>query len=239
MTTWFLPPPLSPSPLQVQDVAEQGLTFVGFLQQPGGGPCFLGHWDPEELSSLHSSPSPIHRNPLSPTDPRQDRQGHPDRPDRRRSEPWDLNGDDEEQEEEEEGGVQADFSPLRCVSGSELHQGAAEDPVGPRPRGHRSSRSTWLGTPTAGGGPRPRLPDIQPSNQRDPRSSAPDSWFSSPDLQNSVKTLHNNNNNDDNDDDDNDEDETQHKSPGLPSPAGRRRKQLLSTSEGRKKTFHL
>lgn len=47
--------------------------FVGFLQQPGGGPCFLGNWDPEELSSLHSSPSPIHRHPFStntsPTDP--------------------------------------------------------------------------------------------------------------------------------------------------------------------------
>lgn len=47
--------------------------FVGFLQQPGGGPCFLGNWDPDELSSLHSSPSPIHRHPFSantsPTDP--------------------------------------------------------------------------------------------------------------------------------------------------------------------------
>ncbi|XP_037330345.2 raftlin [Pungitius pungitius] len=58
---------------RIQDVAEQGVMFVGFLQQPGGGPCFVGHWDPEELSSLHSSPSPIHRHPLSasnsPTDP--------------------------------------------------------------------------------------------------------------------------------------------------------------------------
>ncbi|XP_070778488.1 raftlin [Enoplosus armatus] len=58
---------------RIQDVAEQGVMFVGFLQQPGGGPCFLGHWDPEELSSLHSSPSPIHRHPFSantsPTDP--------------------------------------------------------------------------------------------------------------------------------------------------------------------------
>ncbi|XP_054462646.1 raftlin [Anoplopoma fimbria] len=58
---------------RIQDVAEQGVMFVGFLQQPGGGPCYLGHWDPEELSSLHSSPSPIHRHPFSannsPTDP--------------------------------------------------------------------------------------------------------------------------------------------------------------------------
>lgn len=39
--------------------------FVGFLQQPGGGPCFIGNWDPDELSSLHSSPSPIHQQPYS------------------------------------------------------------------------------------------------------------------------------------------------------------------------------
>lgn len=58
---------------QIQDVAEQGVMFVGFLQQPGGGPSFIGNWDPDELSSLHSSPSPIHRQPYSlntsPTDP--------------------------------------------------------------------------------------------------------------------------------------------------------------------------
>ncbi|KAM7384050.1 hypothetical protein PAMA_011413 [Pampus argenteus] len=58
---------------KIQDVAEQGVMFVGFLQQPGGAPCFLGNWDPEDLSSLHSSPSPIHRHPFStntsPTDP--------------------------------------------------------------------------------------------------------------------------------------------------------------------------
>ncbi|TNM92710.1 hypothetical protein fugu_018112 [Takifugu bimaculatus] len=58
---------------KIQDVAEQGVMFVGFLQQPGGGPCFIGHWDPDELSSLHSSPSPIHQQPhslnTSPADP--------------------------------------------------------------------------------------------------------------------------------------------------------------------------
>ncbi|KAM9385612.1 raftlin [Pholidichthys leucotaenia] len=63
---------------RIQDMAEQGVMFVGFLQQPGGGPCFLGHWDPEELSSLHSSPSPIHRHPFSahgsPTDPSEPQQ---------------------------------------------------------------------------------------------------------------------------------------------------------------------
>ncbi|XP_030202777.1 raftlin isoform X1 [Gadus morhua] len=60
---------------KIQDVSDQGVTFVGFLQQPGGGPCFLGPWDPEDLSSLHSSPSPIHRHAFSsgssPSDPAQ------------------------------------------------------------------------------------------------------------------------------------------------------------------------
>ncbi|CAL8294319.1 unnamed protein product [Merluccius merluccius] len=58
---------------KIQDVSDQGVMFVGFLQQPGGGPCFLGPWDPEDLSSLHSSPSPIHRHTFSsgssPSDP--------------------------------------------------------------------------------------------------------------------------------------------------------------------------
>lgn len=65
--------------LQIQDVAEQGVMFVGFLQQPGGGPCFMGNWDPDDLSSLHSSPSPIHRQPrsasTSPTDPPRNAEG--------------------------------------------------------------------------------------------------------------------------------------------------------------------
>ncbi|XP_061669788.1 raftlin [Syngnathoides biaculeatus] len=58
---------------RIQDVAEQGVTFVGFLQQPGGAPCFTANWESDDFSSLHSSPSPIHRHPLSvqpsPTDP--------------------------------------------------------------------------------------------------------------------------------------------------------------------------
>ncbi|KAG9280039.1 raftlin isoform X1 [Astyanax mexicanus] len=51
---------------KVQDLADSGVLFVGFLQQPGGGPYFLGHGDTEELSSLHSSPSPIHQHPEAP-----------------------------------------------------------------------------------------------------------------------------------------------------------------------------
>uniref|UniRef100_A0AAV2K579 Raftlin-like n=1 Tax=Knipowitschia caucasica TaxID=637954 RepID=A0AAV2K579_KNICA len=53
----------------IQDVAEQGVVFAGFLQQPGTGLSLTGQWDPgEELSSLHSSPSPIHRHGFSPSE---------------------------------------------------------------------------------------------------------------------------------------------------------------------------
>ncbi|XP_077447098.1 raftlin isoform X1 [Stigmatopora argus] len=62
---------------KIQDVSEQGLMFVGFLQQPGGAPFFSANWDPDDLSSLHSSPSPIHRHQPSakpsPTDPSEPR----------------------------------------------------------------------------------------------------------------------------------------------------------------------
>ncbi|XP_055076143.2 raftlin isoform X1 [Misgurnus anguillicaudatus] len=47
---------------KVQDLADQGDLFVGFLPQPGGNPYFLGHWESDELSSLHSSPCSVHRN---------------------------------------------------------------------------------------------------------------------------------------------------------------------------------
>ncbi|XP_067217742.1 raftlin [Chanodichthys erythropterus] len=52
---------------KVQDLADQGDLFVGFLPQPGGGPYFLGHWEPEELSSLHSSPCSVHHSSRPPT----------------------------------------------------------------------------------------------------------------------------------------------------------------------------
>lgn len=109
--------------LQIQDVAEQGVMFVGFLQQPGGGPCFLGHWDPEELSSLHSSPSPIHRNPFSantsPTDPTEPYHNDQE-PDHHQSEPqkvdnnsWDLKPSVPRE---------PDFGPLKPVQSLELDQ---------------------------------------------------------------------------------------------------------------------
>ncbi|XP_051526373.1 raftlin-like [Myxocyprinus asiaticus] len=52
---------------KVQDLADQGDLFVGFLRQPGVGPCFLWHWEPEELSSLHSSLCSVHHNSRPPT----------------------------------------------------------------------------------------------------------------------------------------------------------------------------
>lgn len=106
------------SPLQIQDVAEQGVMFVGFLQQPGGGPCFLGHWDPEELSSLHSSPSPIHRHPVSanitPTEPHQNGV----EPDCLPFEPPELDHESVECNAQPLVPRGQDFSPLKATQGS-------------------------------------------------------------------------------------------------------------------------
>lgn len=200
------------SALQIQDVAEQGVTFVGFLQQPGGGPCFLGSWDPEELSSLHSSPSPIHRHPFSantsPTEP------HHDDPDHHKSEPQDLSGEDAEHIRPLVP-REPDLSPLKSVSGLDLYQEDADEPLQTlpislkesreptnRPQYHRTSTcgqtDQWcadqiqaearlspprLSPPHAAGGPqRSRLPDVRRSAQTERQSSSSDSWLSSPDL---------------------------------------------------------
>ncbi|XP_074469239.1 raftlin isoform X2 [Sebastes fasciatus] len=105
---------------RIQDVAEQGVMFVGFLQQPGGGPCYLGHWDPEDLSSLHSSPSPIHRHPFSantsPTDPTEPH--HKDaEPDRHRFEPQELDHNTRDHKPRE-----PDFSPLQSLEQDESNE---------------------------------------------------------------------------------------------------------------------
>ncbi|XP_046887093.1 raftlin-like isoform X2 [Hypomesus transpacificus] len=43
---------------QIQDAADQGITFVGFIQEPRGAPATKIHLEPETPSlSLHSSPS--------------------------------------------------------------------------------------------------------------------------------------------------------------------------------------
>lgn len=113
--------------LQIQDVAEQGVMFVGFLQQPGGGPCFLGQWDPEELSSLHSSPSPIHRHPFSantsPTDPAE--AYHNDvEPDHHPFQPH----EDAEQNKPLLP-REPDFSPLKPVQSLELNQEESNEQI--------------------------------------------------------------------------------------------------------------
>lgn len=119
-------------PLQIQDVAEQGLMFVGFLQQPGGGPCFLGHWDPEELSSLHSTPSPIHRNPFSantsPTDPTEPH--HNDTEPDHHFEPQELDYEAVEHTTRDHKPLvprEPDFSPLKPIHILELNQEESSD----------------------------------------------------------------------------------------------------------------
>nr|XP_020469819.1 raftlin-like isoform X2 [Monopterus albus] len=105
---------------KIQDVSEQGVMFVSFLQQPGGGPCFLGHCDPEELSSLHSSPSPIHRHPFStkssPTDPTEPYQNGVE-PDHHPVEPSELDHEGAECNRE------SDLSPLKHTQSSEESNG--------------------------------------------------------------------------------------------------------------------
>ncbi|XP_056618237.1 raftlin-like isoform X2 [Triplophysa dalaica] len=54
---------------QIQDAADQGIMFVGFIQEPAGlRPHVLRHGEPEEPSlSLHSSPSSLHSSGLTPS----------------------------------------------------------------------------------------------------------------------------------------------------------------------------
>lgn len=180
--------------------------FVGFLQQPGGGPCFMGNWDPDELSSLHSSPSPIHRHPFgdnaSPTDPTETH--HND------VEPEELNPEDTE--------CTKHFvpSPLNPIESFDFNQSSEQvhsqigEPLEPRNQQQDRSKSRvgdtvrWrpsempaeaqviqlseaAGVTTQRNG---RLPDLTQtaekhfnlSNQRQRRSSSSESWFSSPEL---------------------------------------------------------
>ncbi|XP_059364494.1 raftlin-like isoform X2 [Carassius carassius] len=54
---------------KIQDAADQGIMFVGFIQEPAGlRPHVLRHGEPEEPSlSLHSSPSSLHGSGLTPS----------------------------------------------------------------------------------------------------------------------------------------------------------------------------
>lgn len=169
--------------------------FVGFLQQPGGGPCYLGNWDPEELSSLHSSPSPIHRHPFStnasPTDPTEPHYNvrEPDPP-------------FESLESDNEG---ADHKPLNPTQSLDLdhkesndlfkdstnqpqdrsrprteavqgfpHQNPAEEDEEEQQQCPSPPDTAGMIRKTRG-----HLPDVQ---ARERQSSSSDSWFSSPEL---------------------------------------------------------
>uniref|UniRef100_UPI0037E8117C raftlin n=1 Tax=Semicossyphus pulcher TaxID=241346 RepID=UPI0037E8117C len=192
---------------RIQDVAEQGSMFVGFLQQPGGGPCYFGQWDPEELSSLHSSPSPIHRHPFSaitsPTDPTQPHHN-------------DVELDRqcfESQESDNEGGERNahDRKPLKPTQSSELNQEESDELFQTglkdstnQPQDHskpsveavqgrphqtpaEEQENQWCPSPPETAGmirqQKGHLPHVKGSTQRDRQSSSSDSWLSSPELE--------------------------------------------------------
>ncbi|XP_049890523.1 raftlin [Epinephelus moara] len=117
---------------RIQDVAEQGVMFVGFLQQPGGGPSYLGHWDPEELSSLHSSPSPIRRHPFSantsPTDPTEPRHNDTE-PDHRHFELDELDHESVERNTHEHKTREPDFSPRKPIQSLEFNQDESSEHI--------------------------------------------------------------------------------------------------------------
>ncbi|XP_034748207.1 raftlin [Etheostoma cragini] len=117
---------------KIQDVAEQGVMFVGFLQQPGGGPCYMGNLDAEELSSLHSSPSPIHRHPFSannsPTDPPEPHHNDTE-PDHYRFEPQELDRGGVEHNTGDHKPREPDFSPLKPNHSLELNQDETNEKI--------------------------------------------------------------------------------------------------------------
>ncbi|XP_068603758.1 raftlin [Brachionichthys hirsutus] len=178
---------------RIQDVAEQGVVFVGFLQQPGGAPCFSGHRDPDELSSLHSSPSPIHRNPFSadtsPTDPTEPPSNDLGR-DRRRFSPRESDSEGVERDASSEKPIQTlapdqEGSNERIQNSQVNFKDSAHSEIGHA--GHRTCPTP--SEPAALSGQlRGRLPDLRGSpenrcpDQRRRRSSSSDSWPSSPEL---------------------------------------------------------
>ncbi|KAK1880615.1 Raftlin [Dissostichus eleginoides] len=190
---------------RIQDVAEQGVMFVGFLQQPGGGPCYSGNWDPEDLSSLHSSPSPIHRHPFSaknsPTDPTEPHHNEPG---------LDHEGVENHTQDDET----RDVIPLKPIQSLELDQEEASGQIFNESLESRNQHLSGVDTvlkrsnqnpaeaqvkplcpspPEAAGiirQQRGRLPDLQEStekhldlsNQTDRQSLSSCSWPSSPEL---------------------------------------------------------
>ncbi|KAM9340038.1 raftlin [Symphorus nematophorus] len=197
---------------RIQDVAEQGVMFVGFLQQPGGGPCFLGHWDPEELSSLHSSPSPIHRHPFSantsPTDPTEPHHKNIE-PDHHHFEPQEFDHEDIEHNTREPlMPREPDFSPLRPVQSFKLNQDESSEQIQSlqislestnQPQDHSRPDVDTVGNQLCPSPPeaadvirqqRDPLLELKESTEkpfnlsssRERQSSSSDSWLSSPEL---------------------------------------------------------
>lgn len=127
--------------------------FVGFLQQPGGGPCFMGNWDPDELSSLHSSPSPIHRQPYSvnasPADP--------------------PHSDEEVENREPLVPGEPELGPLRRTV-EWCHGGIPSE----------AAAATQFCDPALGGAAQPAEKPPKLSNPRERRASSPVSCLSSP-----------------------------------------------------------
>lgn len=168
---------------------------MGFLQQPGGGLYISGHWDPEELSSLHSSPSPIHRHPFSsnasPTDP-EDLNGinaefelDLDAPKRSKQDQNTSEKDSNKHvQSEPQGYAKADSGPLQ----DDLTEKALTQQEWPLSEGKQNFPETYFNL----------------SNSRQRRCSTSDSWLSSPELdgrrdRKSMNTesrgmTHNNNN---------------------------------------------
>lgn len=86
---------------QIQDAADQGIMFAGFIQEPAGlRPHVSRHGEPEEPSlSLHSSPSSLHGSGLTPSpSPLEE------------PEPGDQNQEENEGGEPSEGGGEDDLS---------------------------------------------------------------------------------------------------------------------------------
>ncbi|XP_059365365.1 raftlin-like [Carassius carassius] len=81
---------------KMQDLADQGDLFVGFLPQPGEGPYFLGHWEPEDLSSLHSSPCSVHQGPPTLSPASEQSQQDRDNGDHRNQNHTNFNSDNED-----------------------------------------------------------------------------------------------------------------------------------------------
>ncbi|KAF4102764.1 raftlin-like isoform X1 [Onychostoma macrolepis] len=112
---------------QIQDAADQGIMFVGFIQEPAGlRPHVLRHGEPEEPSlSLHSSPSSLHGSGLTPS-PSPLEEPEPELGDESGAENEGKNGGGEALREDvkaSEGGDGGDDLSVEKSGSGETHQG--------------------------------------------------------------------------------------------------------------------